>query len=57
MSEIQGHKSNEIGPLDRLKDEYTSFIINLDSDRANTETGTESYRLKRTVVAKKKARE
>jgi len=29
MSEIQGHKSNKIGPLDRIKDEYPSFIIEI----------------------------
>jgi hypothetical protein len=29
MSEIQGHKSNEVTPLDRIKDEYPSFIIEI----------------------------
>jgi hypothetical protein len=29
MSEIQGHKSHEISPLDRIKDEYPSFIIGI----------------------------
>lgn len=24
---IQGHKSDKIGPLDRVEDEYPSFII------------------------------
>jgi hypothetical protein len=29
MGEIQGHKSNKIGPPDRVKDEYPSFIIEI----------------------------
>jgi hypothetical protein len=29
MTEIQGHKSNEISPHDRIKDEYPSLIIEI----------------------------
>ena len=29
MSEIQGHKSNEISPLDRINDEHPPFIIEI----------------------------
>jgi hypothetical protein len=29
MSAIQGHKSDEIDPLDRIKDEYPTFIIEI----------------------------
>jgi hypothetical protein len=29
MSEIQGHKSNEVSPIDQIKDEYPSFITEI----------------------------
>jgi len=35
MSEIQGHKSNEISSLDRIKDEYPSFIIKIAGEPKN----------------------
>jgi hypothetical protein len=39
MYEIQGHKSNKIGPLDRVKDEYPSFIIEIAGElKSNCQT-------------------
>jgi hypothetical protein len=35
MSEIQGQKSNEIRPLNRIKDEYPSFIIEIAGEPSN----------------------
>jgi hypothetical protein len=40
MSEIQGHKSNEISPLDRINDERPPFIIEIAGEPISNERVT-----------------